>query len=64
MCNGANLAFRKDVFNEVSGYKGNIQIASGDDEFLMRKSTWKISFWNTIPLIFMKGLCLRIHRRH
>jgi len=37
MCNGANLAFRKEVFNEVAGYNGNIQIASGDDEFLMRK---------------------------
>ncbi len=37
MCNGANLAFRKDVFNEVKGYAGDFQIASGDDEFLMRK---------------------------
>ena len=37
MCNGANLAFRKETFNEVDGYEGNAQIASGDDEFLMRK---------------------------
>ncbi len=37
MCNGANLAFRKETFNEVGGYEGNEQIASGDDEFLMRK---------------------------
>lgn len=37
MSNGANLAFRKDVFKEVGGYEGNIKIASGDDEFLMRK---------------------------
>lgn len=37
MCNGANLAFRKKVFNEVGGYTGNAHIASGDDEFLMRK---------------------------
>ncbi|NOT76816.1 MAG: glycosyltransferase [Cyclobacteriaceae bacterium] len=37
MCNGANLAFRKDTFKEVKGYEGNLQIASGDDEFLMRK---------------------------
>lgn len=37
MCNGANLAFRKEVFNEVAGYKDNAHIASGDDEFLMRK---------------------------
>jgi biofilm PGA synthesis N-glycosyltransferase PgaC len=37
MCNGANLAFRKSVFGEVGGYKGNLHIPSGDDEFLMRK---------------------------
>jgi biofilm PGA synthesis N-glycosyltransferase PgaC len=37
MCNGANLAFRKDTFAEVDGYEGNTHIASGDDEFLMRK---------------------------
>ncbi len=37
MCNGANLAFRKQVFHEVGGYKDNLHIPSGDDEFLMRK---------------------------
>jgi poly-beta-1,6-N-acetyl-D-glucosamine synthase len=37
MCNGANLAFRKEAFDAVGGYKGNEHIASGDDEFLMRK---------------------------
>jgi poly-beta-1,6-N-acetyl-D-glucosamine synthase len=37
MCNGANLAFRKSTFNEVGGYDDNLKIASGDDEFLMRK---------------------------
>jgi biofilm PGA synthesis N-glycosyltransferase PgaC len=37
MCNGANLAFRKNIFNEVRGYEGNQHIPSGDDEFLMRK---------------------------
>ncbi len=37
MCNGANLAFTKDVFEEVNGYEGNMQQPSGDDEFLMRK---------------------------
>jgi hypothetical protein len=38
MCNGANLSFRKSVFHDVKGYEGNIHIASGDDEFLMRKT--------------------------
>lgn len=37
MCNGANLAFLKTVFVEVDGYTGNMQIPSGDDEFLARK---------------------------
>lgn len=37
MCNGANLAFEKTAFEEVHGYEGNYNIASGDDIFLMRK---------------------------
>lgn len=37
LCNGANLAYYKDVFNEVNGFEGNDHISSGDDEFLMRK---------------------------
>jgi poly-beta-1,6-N-acetyl-D-glucosamine synthase len=37
MCNGANLAFRKEAFHTVGGYRGNEHIASGDDEFLLRK---------------------------
>lgn len=37
MCNGANLAFRKDMFFKVGGYSDNDHIPSGDDEFLMHK---------------------------
>lgn len=37
LCNGANLAFTKEAFTETGGYSGNEHIASGDDEFLMRK---------------------------
>lgn len=37
MCNGANLAYRKEVYLQVNGYQGNLDVASGDDEFLMRK---------------------------
>jgi poly-beta-1,6-N-acetyl-D-glucosamine synthase len=37
MCNGANLAFRKETFTSVGGYDDNMAVASGDDEFLMRK---------------------------
>jgi poly-beta-1,6-N-acetyl-D-glucosamine synthase len=37
MANGANFAFRKATFNQVHGYDGNEHIASGDDEFLLKK---------------------------
>jgi cellulose synthase/poly-beta-1,6-N-acetylglucosamine synthase-like glycosyltransferase len=36
-CNGANLAYRKDVFYEVGGFKGIDNLASGDDELLLQK---------------------------
>ncbi|HZW77448.1 MAG TPA: glycosyltransferase [Flavobacteriaceae bacterium] len=37
MCNGGNLAYRKESFFEVDGFRGNESIASGDDIFLMEK---------------------------
>lgn len=37
MCNGANIAYRKDVFAEVGQFRGIDQIASGDDMLLMHK---------------------------
>ncbi len=37
LSNGANLAYRKDAFYEVKGFKGNDTIASGDDMFLLDK---------------------------
>ncbi|MDF2433639.1 MAG: hypothetical protein JWP44_3270 [Mucilaginibacter sp.] len=36
-CNGANLAYRKDVFYEVGGFNGIDDLASGDDELLLQK---------------------------
>jgi cellulose synthase/poly-beta-1,6-N-acetylglucosamine synthase-like glycosyltransferase len=36
-CNGANFAYRKDVFYEVGGFKGIDDLASGDDELLLQK---------------------------
>lgn len=36
-CNGANLAYRKDVFDEVQGFRGIDDLASGDDELLLHK---------------------------
>lgn len=37
LCNGANLAYEKNAFMQVSGFDGVRHIASGDDEFLMHK---------------------------
>lgn len=37
MCNGANLAYQKDLFYEVGGFKGIDHVASGDDMLLMQK---------------------------
>lgn len=37
MCNGANLAYQKDVFFEVEGFEGIDELASGDDMLLMQK---------------------------
>jgi len=37
MCNGANLAYTRKVFDYVQGFKGVDNIGSGDDVFLMYK---------------------------
>lgn len=35
MCNGANLAFKKNAYNLVNGYESHIHISSGEDVFLL-----------------------------
>jgi len=40
MCNGANLAYERQVFYDVNGFSGIDTIASGDDMLLMHK-IWK-----------------------
>jgi cellulose synthase/poly-beta-1,6-N-acetylglucosamine synthase-like glycosyltransferase len=37
MCNGANLAYKKEAFYDVNGFKDVDNIASGDDMLLMHK---------------------------
>ena len=37
LCNGANLTYKKSAFLEVGGFSDNIDLSSGDDEFLMHK---------------------------
>lgn len=36
-CNGANLAYRRDIFYEMGGFSGIDDLASGDDELLLHK---------------------------
>lgn len=37
ICNGANVAYRKDVFESLGGFSGIDHLTSGDDELLMQK---------------------------
>lgn len=37
MCNGANFAYTKLLFEKFNGFEGNNTIASGDDVFLLQK---------------------------
>lgn len=39
LCNGANLAYRKDIFESLNGFENNNHVASGDDVFLLEKFT-------------------------
>lgn len=36
-CNGANLAYKKEVFLKLDGFKGIDDVASGDDELFLHK---------------------------
>jgi len=41
LANGANMAFLKTAFDDVNGFDGNENIASGDDVFLIKKMAQK-----------------------
>ncbi|WJS96092.1 glycosyltransferase [Flavobacterium johnsoniae] len=41
MCNGANFAYTKLLFEKLNGFEGNDKIASGDDVFLLQKAIEK-----------------------
>lgn len=51
LCNGANLAFHRHLFDAVNGYDSHLQIASGDDVLLLESvkkiPTAAISFLKT-----------------
>lgn len=38
MCNGANFAYTKSLFEALNGFEGNNNLASGDDVFLLQKA--------------------------
>lgn len=57
MANGANLAFAKAAFQEVGGYAGNRQHASGDDIFLIQKMVAK----NPDTVAFLKSREAVVH---
>lgn len=38
MCNGANFAYARSFFNEIGGFHGVDDFASGDDVFLLQKA--------------------------
>jgi cellulose synthase/poly-beta-1,6-N-acetylglucosamine synthase-like glycosyltransferase len=48
LCNGANVAYRKDVFDALGGFSGIDHLTSGDDELLMQKvaytTEWRVRF--------------------
>ena len=40
ICNAANIAYRKKIFEQVKGFDDHMKLSSGDDELLMQK-IWK-----------------------
>ncbi len=48
ICNGANLSYRRRVFDEVGGFEGHDHLPSGDDDLLLqnihRRTDWKVSY--------------------
>jgi cellulose synthase/poly-beta-1,6-N-acetylglucosamine synthase-like glycosyltransferase len=48
ICNAANISYRRKVFNQVMGFTDNLDLSSGDDEFLMQKifreTNWRVKF--------------------
>jgi cellulose synthase/poly-beta-1,6-N-acetylglucosamine synthase-like glycosyltransferase len=44
ICNGANLAFRKSLFNKLKGYQDQIHLSSGEDELFMQKISAETNF--------------------
>ena len=56
MCNGANLLYEKKAFIGVDGYKGNTDIPTGDDIFLMQKI--EMAFPDSIGFVKERDACV------
>ncbi|CAN5223285.1 glycosyltransferase [soil metagenome] len=61
-CNGANLAYRKDTFYEVGGFKGIDELASGDDELLLQKVAAR--FPGSIGFLKKPAAIVYTHAKH
>lgn len=50
ICNAANIAYRKKVYEQVDGFNYQMNLSSGDDELLMQKiskeTSYKVKFAN------------------
>lgn len=59
MCNGANFAYEKTFFNQLNGFEGNNNLASGDDVFLLQKALKlapdKITYLGNMNIVFTKS---------
>lgn len=61
-CNGANLAYRKDIFYEVGGFKGIDDLASGDDELLLQKVAAR--FPGRVGFLKLNDAVVYTHAKH
>ena len=61
MCNGANLAYEKSVFEKVEGFSGNAEISSGDDVILMHKL--KKEFPDSVRFLYSVQTIVQTHSK-
>ncbi len=57
LCNGANLAFKKEAYSAVNGYEKHLQLSSGEDVFLLED--FKSISSNKIVYGFNKHLIIK-----
>lgn len=62
MCSGANLAFSKTAFQEVGGYKDNLFLPTGDDEFLLY--AMMTNYPNSVQFLKKKTAIVRTEAHH